>query len=197
MDFVSHPERLPIYFKCIDAAFEYADIMDYKLVAPAKPEYHKAMWSEPYVMAYDVVMSLGMFHGIDPFTFDMLDDNEFSRMSISGDKFTRHEPFGFTLDPFGHILTPSRLNIGIYKRLPLFLQRLGRSLLKQLMLYEEFDAQGNLLDIDRTHIEKIYGPQNSWIYNKWYSNPKFLDNLDSLNDLRRDIRQKASPISKR
>lgn len=190
-DSISHPERLPIYRSCINEAIKYAKFMDYKLVAKTRPDYHKSLWGEPYVMAYDIVMSLGMFHGIDPFTFDMINDNEFSRSSsMSGDKFTRHEPFGYTLDPFGQILTPSKRNIGIYKKLNTAQQRLGRNLFKELMKYEEFDAQGNLLDIDRTHIEKIYGTQNSWIYNKWFSNSHFQDNLKALNHLRKEIRQK-------
>lgn len=190
-DSVLYPERLPIYRKCIDEAIKYAKVMDYRFVDQARPSYHQSLWNEPYVMAYDIVMSLGMFHGIDPITFDMLDDNEFGRTPMSADKFTRHEPFDYTLDPFGHILTRSKSNVGIYKTTPRPLQRLSMNLLKKLMSYEEFDAQGNLLDIDRTHIEKIYGSQNSWIYNEWYSNAKFSKNLARLNHLRREIRQKG------
>ena len=115
----------------------------------------------------------------------------YGRTPISGDRFTRHEPFGYTLDPFGHILTRWKSNTGIYKTTYTAQQRLSRSLLQKLMGYEEFDSQGNLIDIDRTHIERIYGPQNSWIYNKWYSNPDFTENLKDLNHLRREIRQKS------
>ena len=191
-DKVSHPERLPLYRKCIKEAVKYAKLMNYSLVEPSRPKYHQRLWSDPYVMAYDVVMSLGMFHGIDPFTFDILDDSVFSSsMGISADKFTRHEPFGFTINPFKHILTASKLNTGIYKKLRKSQQRLGLRLLKELMVYEEFDAQGNLLDIDKTHIKKVYGSQNSWIYNRWFINSDFAKNLARLNLLRREIRQKT------
>ena len=190
-DKVSHPERLPLYRKCIKEAVKYAKLMEYSLVTPARPSSYTSLWNDPYVMAYDVIMSLGMFHGIDPFTFDMLDDSVFSRSKGMGaDKFTRHEPFDKTINPFGHILTASKLNTGIYKRLRKSQQRLGLRLLKELMIYEEFDAQGNLLDIDKTHIEKVYGTQNSWIYNRWFSNKYFQDNLKALNHLRKEIRQK-------
>ena len=80
---------------------------------------------------------LSTFHGIDPFTFDMIEDNEFSRtVLMNREKFTRHEPFGSTLDPFGQILTPNRLNTGQYQTLTKPQQRLGRSLLTNLMLYQ-------------------------------------------------------------
>lgn len=65
------------------------------------------------------------------------------------------------------------------------------------MKFEEFDAQGNLLDIDHTHIEKIYGPQNSWIYRGWskggvwYKDQKVIDTLKAFNHLRREIREKT------
>ena len=63
------------------------------------------------------------------------------------------------------------------------------------MLFEKRDIHGNLLDIDHTDIMRIYGKQNSWIYENWgegiwYNDPEFIRVLDNLNHLRSEIRQK-------
>lgn len=191
IDKVAHPERLTIYRRCIKEAIKFANAMEYSLAKPTKPASHRHLFEKEYVIAYDAIMGLSTFHGIDPFTFDIIEDSQFSASIPQGaDKFARHEPFGDTLDPFNQILTLNRLNSGQYQTLLLTQQRLGKELFTQLMTYQEFDAQGNLLDIDRTHIEKIYGRQNSWIYNQWYSNADFTKNLARLNHLRQEIRQK-------
>ena len=192
-----YPEKTTIYRKCIKESIKYAKLRGFSFSNPKKPAYHKALFSEEYVVAYNVIMELAMFHGIDPIDFRIVKDESFSKKyPIGSDKFARHEPFGYSLSPFWQVLTTFDRNIGIYKTLTKPQQRVAINLLKQLMLFEKRDAGGNLLDIDHTDIMRIYGKQNSWIYERWgkgiwHNDPEFQDTLKKLNHLRREIRQKS------
>lgn len=192
-----YPEKAAIYRKCIEEAIKYAKLRGFSFSNPKRPAYHKNLFSEEYVVAYNVIMELAMFHGIDPIDFRIVKDESFSKKyPIGSDKFARHEPFGYSLSPFWQVLTTFDRNIGIYKTLTKPQQRVAINLLKQLMLFEKRDAGGNLLDIDHTDIMRIYGKQNSWIYERWgkgiwHNDPEFQDTLKKLNHLRREIRQKS------
>ncbi len=197
MDSSLYPEKTVIYRKCIKESVKYAKLRGFSFFNPKRPDYHKYLFNEEYVVAYNVIMELAMFHGIDPVDFTMLKDETFSKeYQVGKDKFARHEPFGYSLSPFSQVLTTFRQNVGIYKTLTKPQQRVAINLFKQLMLFEKHDAGGNLLDIDHTDIMRIYGEQNSWIYKRWgkgiwHDDPKFINTLNKLNHLRREIRQKS------
>jgi len=216
-DEATYPERIPLYNKLLDRVTSYAVIREYDFTAPFKSASHRHLWDKPALKGYNIIGNLIMFHGIDPIDFRILDDNVFSSQYPLGlDKFTRHEVFGVSLSHLfesfsipitktrkGQILTTMGRNVGIYRTTPVSLQRLAVSLFSELMKFEKFDSSGQLIDLDYTDILRIYGPQNSWIYERWgdgsrfgnwYDDPDFLVVLNTFNHLRNEIRNK--PIDK-
>ncbi len=120
-----------------------------------------------YAKAYNVMIGLGMFLGIDPLFLATLDDKIFST-SAAGKRFQRHEPWELTLDPFRHILTDSSGHItwrGLTGTQSDTVEELYISLLNQAFKTKGELSQTALLEL----FKDVYAGQD-WIVNRFRDN---------------------------
>jgi hypothetical protein len=156
------------------------------------PRRNNILFNQERIKAYNIILEILMFHGIDPIEFRIIEREGFAKDSTIEIKyhFARHEYLGYSLSAFRQILTTSGKNLGIYERTPIPQQRI---IYDCFMRLNQLPIAGNL---DYTDIMNVYGDRNSWIYTSWGRGVWFNDKnvkktLAHINKMRNDLKAKG------
>ena len=188
--------EVTIYALAAMEAVKYAVKRNYRLSHMLKPVwFDTSLWNEEYIEGYHVVMGIGRHLGIDPITFEALDDNIFSKIKNKILNFARHHKDRSKPDSlliWDHVLTNSKN----HKK---FWARLNKAQANQVITAYEtlitMKGSGSNNAITKLDIENKF-KNTGWLYDEviaknWFNNPNFnfeKDLLPEFNERREDMK---------
>ncbi len=170
--------ELTIYALAAMEAVKYGVKKDYRLSHMLKPVwFDRSLWNEEYIEGYHVVMGIGRHLGIDPITFEALDDNIFRKIKNKILNFARHhkdrsKPGSLLI--WDHVLTNSFNHKKYWARLN------KAQANKVITAYETLitmKGSGPNNAITKLDIENKF-KNTGWLYDEvitknWFNHPKY------------------------